>query len=86
DFRIAILKFPVYTPPSQLSLFSQKESDRDIYLAFRENPPALILDSDRLFPELQSHFPNLLQGYQPISFGAYRGFVRINTDELSDVR
>ena len=63
DYRIAYYKIPAL-PGASDRIFSKRETDREVYEQFRENPPDIVLDRNENFPLLQARYPQLLSNYQ----------------------
>ena len=72
DFRIVFYKFPEFEKPDGFKLISKMETNKEIYIAFSENPPEYIVDPNDYFPRLQDRFPMLFGGYRLIDGGRYK--------------
>lgn len=70
DYRITHYKVPAL-PGGSERIFSRKETDRDVYEQFKQNPPDIVLDRNENFPLLQARYPQLLSNYSIRKEGEY---------------
>ncbi|RMG68070.1 MAG: hypothetical protein D6722_12225 [Bacteroidetes bacterium] len=75
DFRIAYYKFGYWENGAD-PLYSRREPERDIYLAFTQSPPAYIIDPREYFPLLQARFPALAAMYEAREVAGTKVFFR----------
>ncbi|MEL6592955.1 MAG: hypothetical protein AAFQ68_22840 [Bacteroidota bacterium] len=64
DYRIAWYKMSVLPHEDQGVMFSQVESDKDIFKEFSAQPPDYILDPHNQFPYLQTRYPALFGNFE----------------------
>ncbi|MEM6803137.1 MAG: hypothetical protein AAF696_17155 [Bacteroidota bacterium] len=76
DYRIAYYKVPSL-PGGTERIFSRKETDRDVYEQFQNNPPDIVVDKKNSFPLLQARYPQLLSKYKRRSLGKYSIYEKV---------